>query len=402
MPNRQNPVVVVPGITGSTLVDRYPLDHEELWTALLHKEHERVSLHPDDRRYEAQEPALVRAGELLDLGYRSLVLALRHDLTVRADWPTPVFPFPYDWRQPVEKTAESLAGFIEEVLARTKLLRHYRESAHALQVDVVAHSMGGLVTAEYVGKFGDRRRLERVATLGAPYRGSVEVLVKLLTGMGNLAGEMPEEREREAARSMPAVYQLLPSFEGAVLAEGSGEDVSELLYRMEGWQQGVFQSLAEYIRLHAVDPGNEATRRIRAESLLQDFLDVGMDHRARMEALDISTGGLSPADWLVIVGVGAKTRVRVRLGEYRGKPRYRILDKDFVDQFSDDRTSTETGDSTVPLLGAIPSFVPGEQIVAVTPSDEAERTLRSREEHRREPSARGRIRTLDHDRSRGV
>ena len=105
----QNPVIVLPGITGTSLDDAYPIDRHELWSAVLHKEYERVALHPDDLRFEALEPARVVPGRLFDVVYGDLVDALRHDLSVRADLPTPVFPFPYDWRQPLQATARQLA-----------------------------------------------------------------------------------------------------------------------------------------------------------------------------------------------------------------------------------------------------------------------------------------------------
>ena len=43
----------------------------------------------------------------------------------------------------VAKTAEKLGTFIDEVIARTRLMRHYAK-AKDLQVDLVGHSMGGL------------------------------------------------------------------------------------------------------------------------------------------------------------------------------------------------------------------------------------------------------------------
>jgi hypothetical protein len=53
------PVIFVPGIKGSSLRDEYPVDPENLWStarAVL-KLFERITLHPFNNRYEAQEPA---------------------------------------------------------------------------------------------------------------------------------------------------------------------------------------------------------------------------------------------------------------------------------------------------------------------------------------------------------
>lgn len=151
----------------------------------------------------------------------SIVEALRHDLTKKRDAPTPVFPFGYDWRQDCGRSAVELAQFIGEVLARTALLPHYRKDKPT-KVDLVGHSMGGLVVAKYLrdqqdaGTPTDAVPVRRVVTIGTPFRGSIEAVRKLTTGLGSIGGESPRSREREAARTFPSIYQLLPSYEGAV------------------------------------------------------------------------------------------------------------------------------------------------------------------------------------------
>ena len=71
----QNPVIVIPGITATDLVDDYPLKADEIWTMVFNKEYERVALHPDDLRYEAIEPAHVIAGRMFPV-YDDLIRAL--------------------------------------------------------------------------------------------------------------------------------------------------------------------------------------------------------------------------------------------------------------------------------------------------------------------------------------
>ncbi|MCK4485881.1 MAG: hypothetical protein KAU38_03860 [Desulfobacterales bacterium] len=53
--------------------------------------------------------------------------------------------FEYDWRQDCTLTADLLDRFVDEVIARTKLLPHYRDED--FRVDLVGHSMGGLIIA---------------------------------------------------------------------------------------------------------------------------------------------------------------------------------------------------------------------------------------------------------------
>lgn len=80
----QNPVIVIPGITGSTLHDFYPTSPEDLWAGIFTREFERVAMHPDNVRYEAIEPARVLPGTAFGIVYTDLLLALRHELAIAA------------------------------------------------------------------------------------------------------------------------------------------------------------------------------------------------------------------------------------------------------------------------------------------------------------------------------
>jgi len=174
MANMPNPVVVVPGIIANYLRDDYPLPPESVWEVLEgSKKYERASLHPDDLRYEAIEPARVAPGQLYEVAYKELIEALRHDLTLRPDQPVPVFPFAYDWRQPITITCTVLSSFIDEVIARTLLMRHYASDTTYTanpRVDLVGHSMGGLVIAGHLALAGPHHRVGSVVTLAAPFR----------------------------------------------------------------------------------------------------------------------------------------------------------------------------------------------------------------------------------------
>ena len=139
----QPPVVVVHAITGAILVDPYPLPHQKVWDPGVWAvaEHGRMAMHPDNLALEAQQPARVNVTQPVDLIYSDFVASLRHELSPTQDRPTPVYAFAYDWRQDNLKTAAALGDYIDEVIARTQLLRHYKRRCEA--VDLVGHSMGG-------------------------------------------------------------------------------------------------------------------------------------------------------------------------------------------------------------------------------------------------------------------
>ena len=360
----QNPVIVIPGITASGLVDRYPLDADEIWSMIINREYERLALHPDNLRFEAIEPADVAVGRLFPL-YDDLIKALRHELSPRADHPTPVFAFPYDWRMDIGQSARQLKEFIDEVIARTRLMRHYSGSS-GLRVDLAGHSMGGLIIGELLAEFGPAASVGKVATTGTPWHGSIEAIVKIATGMSLLTGSDPQEREREAARVTPALYQLLPGYPGAVVNE-SGNDID--IFSPANMQVSIVDSLAEFVRIYSVDT-RAADRRKRAEAILAEMLEAAKRHRATIRRLGTKATSVAQSDWLVLAGVGQKTRLQLTVERDRRGPRFVVAEHQFVNELSPDSpTSRRTGDGTVPLPAAIPPFLPEKNVVCVSEGD---------------------------------
>lgn len=366
----QNPVIVVPAITASELRDEYPVKPETVWSAVLNKAWERICLHPDDIRYELQEPARVRYDNVFSAVYGDLIDELRHNLTDRADRPVPVFPFAYDWRQPLAVTEAQLAAFIDEVIGRTSLLRHYRAADYHKdpRVDLVGHSMGGLIITGYLQTNRTKSRVGKVATLGTPFRGSFEAPIKVLTGTASLAaGNEANSREREAARITPALYHLIPAFAGAVCGP-DGKDVD--LFDADQWQPGVVQTIAEFIRLYGAEgPGNARDRTAEAKKLLQKLLDEAKAHRKRIEGFTLATVGMDTNAWLCVVGVNSTTRICLNQKLINGQPRYDLSGEDRKDEWTPDSRSVKTGDGTVPYLGAKPTFINARQLVCVRPDD---------------------------------
>jgi pimeloyl-ACP methyl ester carboxylesterase len=356
-PQFQPPVIVVPGITGTGLQDYYPIPPEEVWSAVLKKNYERISMHPDNPRYEALEPARVQPYGIFGIIYEDLVEALRHDLMTRRTEPTPVYPFSYDWRQDCTQSADLLAGFIEEVIERTVLLPHYREAKKALCVDLVAHSMGGLIVADYLARYGKDQKVRRVVSIASPFEGSVDAIEKVSTGMGTLTGSYPRDREREASRTIPAIYQLLPSYDGAVADEpGQPNDIFDVqTWRV--WQRSVLMTLREYIRLHKAE--------IDPETLLGQYLDTAWKHRQRIRKLDLARALRDGVKgWMAIAGLGELTQIKVETKRDVGGRWFSFPPP--VEEWKNDHASMNTGDGTVPFAGAIPRFLKSENLVCVS------------------------------------
>ena len=150
------------------------------------------------------------------------------------------------------------------------------------KVNLVGHSMGGVIIAGYVRQFGAAKKVGKVATLAAPFRGSYEAVIKIITGTANLGATPPSSHERESARLTPALYQLFPRFPGALRRE---DDVADLSFEPGNWQPSILQTLQEYIRLHAVSPPANVAHR--ALEIFTDLLNGGAS-TARVSMRSIS------------------------------------------------------------------------------------------------------------------
>ncbi len=369
-----NPVIVVPGITASSLRDEYPVPPTTVWAELTHK-YDKIALHPDNLRYErwnpGSDPLRVLADAVFSIPYRELVEELRHNLTMRADEPVPVFPFAYDWRQPLETTCVQLAEMVNEVIARTRLLPHYFRNNNWMsnpKVDLVGHSMGGLVIVGYLAMTGTNSSVSKVVTIATPYRGSHEAPFKVATGVGMLDDFDGATREREAARMTPALYYLMPDYPGAV---DYNKSESGSLFKMDVWQTSVIDTIKEYVRLYGVVKDiSESAAYDKAKSILSRMLTLAYEYRRRVSSFRLQECSLTSDNWLCIVGLGAKTRVKTVINSPDGlRPMFDFDDDNRKDDWSSNPGSVDTGDGTVPFEGAVPLFLERNSIVCVSPSD---------------------------------
>ncbi|MBN1312825.1 MAG: choice-of-anchor L domain-containing protein [Anaerolineae bacterium] len=111
-----------------------------------------------------------------------------------------VFPYPYDWRKDIDPSANDLLAFIDDV----------RDQTSASQVDIMSHSMGGLLTRAVLAKPESVGKVRRVLTLGTPVLGA-----PILLGM--IEYQMPCFLEIPVlgCKSNPVVLQeLITNFTG--------------------------------------------------------------------------------------------------------------------------------------------------------------------------------------------
>ncbi len=205
----RQPVIVVPGFMGSTLVD----GERRVW--------------PDVKRF-TRKPEFLQLPESLHLkpadlvsevvvvpglvkldAYNRLIEYLRDGLLYEED--VNLFGFPYDWRRDLRHAARELGERVAQLQERV-------DFSHGKFV-IVAHSAGGLVARYYIERMGGRHHIDRLILMGSPNRGTLKTLAAMLSGIGLLPFGARKERLREVMGTFPAAYQLLPT-EPQVFEEG--------------------------------------------------------------------------------------------------------------------------------------------------------------------------------------
>ena len=83
---------------------------------------------------------------------------------------TNLFTFTYDWRKDVSLTTSQLDASISAILTQTG----------ASKVQIIAHSMGGLVARNYISNSTRAEKVDSLVTLGTPHAGAPAALEALL------------------------------------------------------------------------------------------------------------------------------------------------------------------------------------------------------------------------------
>ena len=244
------PVIIVPGILGSRLRDTRT--GRELWPGSLLNvllSARSLALDIDPQTLEPR-PDSIEADDLFRglLGadfYGAIITTLeREGGYVRgtpghlaASGSRRYYLFPYDWRQDNVVTARKLDTFIEQIR------RDYGDPA--LKVDIVAHSMGGLITRYYIqygvtdvldsnefpASFAGAAKIRTAILLGTPNLGSVTGLHSLLIGHTVGWQAIPTE----ALATMPSVYELLPHPVTNWIVDPQGHPLERDLFFVGTW-----------------------------------------------------------------------------------------------------------------------------------------------------------------------
>ena len=119
-----------------------------------------------------------------------------------------LFTFPYDWRYGV--SGKNVDGKTNSDLLKNKIQQILQQTGSS-KVDVVAHSMGGLIVKKYVQDNPTSHYIGKTVFVGVPNTGSPKAVKILLQGdnMGVLG--LNDQELKKISQNMPSVYDLLPS-----------------------------------------------------------------------------------------------------------------------------------------------------------------------------------------------
>lgn len=261
----KNPVIIIPGILGSRLVNRRTGDQVWPGVSVTHDDTLALPISGPTLAENTDEIMATEVIETLRLGrlvpeisiYDSLLLALeRYGGYRRGNFDAPpadgdhdtYYVFAYDWRRDNVESAQSLARKIAALKQRLR--------KPDLRFDIVAHSMGGLV-ARYYAMYGDRdvlgsnaprpdwsgaRNLSRVVMFGTPNAGLMDALRSLLLGYSVTDTNRPRlsllgNLDRDVTFTTPSVYQLLPPSSHARFIAADLSPIKVDLFDLETWRR---------------------------------------------------------------------------------------------------------------------------------------------------------------------
>ena len=206
------PIIILPGVMGSRLFSDEDCT-DLIWAPRTLGEVSGIGpqMRMDSDVYirpceNQNDPVVTREYGAID-DYKLLVDFLCHKFPDRQ-----VYFFSYDFRQSNSMAAEDLEDFVN--------------SLNADKVDIVCHSMGGIVASLYAKNNPDLNKINRIVTLGTPYCGSPMIYKCTMTNIvidskdedkviddsiGNIGLALLGRLDSETKQSFPSVAELLPN-----------------------------------------------------------------------------------------------------------------------------------------------------------------------------------------------
>jgi pimeloyl-ACP methyl ester carboxylesterase len=361
----QPPIILIPGILGSRL--SFP-DGKAVWPGsafkILVSDFAELELKVNPDTLEPEESDLVVTGLTDAIAGQDFYGRLR-DVLERAGGfvesvpGTPAKPgerryyvLAYDWRQ------DNLAA-VRKLDALIKAIRRDYQNPD-LEVDVVAHSMGGTITRYFI-RYGPSdeltdnefpinnygaSRIRRAILLGTPSLGTISALKAIIggqkVGFGRLSAQL--------VASWPSSYQMLPHPIYRSLISVDGKALDSDLFDVETWRSFQFSIFDPKVEKEIVTQYENPSDGEEYLRLLQSYFAKHLE-RARRFVWSLTVKAPQPDVKMIVFGGDCRpTPARLVVEEVNGRAALRTSPREIENPnkaVNYDHLMMEPGDGTV-------------------------------------------------------
>ncbi|RJG09942.1 hypothetical protein D3879_17975 [Pseudomonas cavernicola] len=328
------PVILIPGAFGTRLRDR--VSGEEIWPGpwwrILFSSYPELALEIDPQTNMPRPSRLEASGIAEQALRRDFYRPILRTLTqfggyVRAQPGTPArkgerryYVLSYDWRQDTLRSVRELDRLIAAVR------RDYADPT--LRVDVVAHSMGGLI-ARYYLRFGTRDvldgephlvtmdgadRVRKLVLLGTPNLGSVGSLHAFISGEKVGWGRISPR----TLATFPSGYQLFPHPLNNWLVDIEGKPRHDDLFDPKTWQRMAWSVYEPTLAAAADAP------------TLQRYFAYNLERARRLAWMLSVAEPVSPIRYVLFGGGCHMTPARLLVEQFNGRDTVRLTPSDIA------------------------------------------------------------------------
>jgi pimeloyl-ACP methyl ester carboxylesterase len=232
----------------------------------------------------------------------------------------------YDWRQDNVQSARGLGDLIKQIRS------DYGKPD--LKVDIVAHSMGGLITRYFmrygyvdvlddnefpVNNYGSSR-VRKVVLLGTPNLGSASAIRGFLQGYRIGMRSIPTE----VLMTMPSAYQLFPHPINDSLIMADGKALDRDLFDIEIWRAFEWSIFDPKVRQRILGQFDDEDAGKKHLALLERYFEKYIE-RARRFVWSLTVPGAdSSLRYIVFGGDCELTPTRMLVEEVNGKSILRL------------------------------------------------------------------------------
>lgn len=340
----QPPVILIHGIMGSRLEETATgkeiwfgslarLAFSNYWEAAL--EIDPVSLEPLPSRLSPSGLADRLAGkDFYGNITRTLESAGRYKKALPGETRKPgersYYVFIYDWRQDNIKAVRQLDRLIDQI--------RKDHSNPRLKVDIIAHSMGGLIT-RYFLRYGTKdvlngntfevdlsgaEKVRRVILLGTPNLGSVDSLHVFIKGKKLGFNRLPPE----VMASMPSVYQTFPHALNDWIITAEGKPLNRDLFDVEIWRRFQWSIFDPKVRQRIIARSGSPEEGRAYLKLFERYFEVQLE-RARRFVWSLTVPLPENSYKLIVFGGDCRlTPARLLVEEVNGISEVRLWPRD--------------------------------------------------------------------------